>query len=199
MSITTYAELKTAIASWLARDDQTANIPDWITLFECHAVRELKLRDAELSTTLTPASGSVAVPTDFLSVRSLTWTGTPKRDLVYMHPSVLLQDYATESSGDPINYTIEGGTIKIRPISSTNLTLLYRAKTAAVSGSLNWLFSTWPDAYLNGTLAEAHLFLKDYEGAALWEMRRDKIFDSLKRQDFNYRGVMQIRTDGATP
>jgi hypothetical protein len=199
MSISTFAELKTAVASWLARSDLTDNIPDFITLFEAHAVRELKVRDTEDEATLTPSSGSVALPADFLAVRSLTWTGSPRRDLVYMHPSSLVLEYPTDPDGNPIHYTIQAGNIIVRPVDNTSLTLLYRAKTAAVSGALNWLFSNHPDAYLNGALAEAHLFIKDMDTAALWEGRRDKIFASIVRSDFNHRGPMQIRVDGLTP
>jgi hypothetical protein len=199
MSISTFAELKTAVASWLARSDLTDNIPDFITLFEAHAVRELKVRDTEDEATLTPSSGSVALPADFLAVRSLTWTGSPRRDLVYMHPSSLVLEYPTSPDGNPIHYTIQAGNILVRPVDDTSLTLLYRAKTAAVSGVLNWLFTNHPDAYLNGALVEAHLFIKDMETAQLWEGRRDKIFASITRSDFNHRGPMQIRVDGLTP
>jgi hypothetical protein len=199
MSISTFAELKTAVASWLARSDLTDNIPDFITLFEAHAVRELKVRDTEDEATLTPSSGSVALPADFLAVRSLTWTGSPRRDLVYMHPSSLVLEYPTDPDGNPIHYTIQAGNILVRPVDDTSLTLLYRAKTAAVSGVLNWLFTNHPDAYLNGALVEAHLFIKDMETAQLWEGRRDKIFASITRSDFNHRGPMQIRVDGLTP
>jgi len=37
MAITTYGELKSAIATWLARDDLGAAIPDFIALFEAAA------------------------------------------------------------------------------------------------------------------------------------------------------------------
>ena len=42
MSITTYAELKTAIASWLNRDDLTSVIPDFIALTEAALNRDLR-------------------------------------------------------------------------------------------------------------------------------------------------------------
>lgn len=200
MSITTYSELKSAIASWLARSDLTDNITDFITLFECHAVRELHLRPTETTASLTPSSGSAALPSDFLDVITLTWTGSPKRELIYVHPTQLITDYPTEPSGQPAEYTIQAGSILIRPIDTTALTLLYRAKTSAISSSLQWLFNNHVDAYINGAMVEALLFLKDPEGAAVWEARRDKILNSIMGSDFRTRQPgIAIRVGGPTP
>jgi hypothetical protein len=37
MSLSTYSDLQTQVANWLARSDLTAYIPDMITLFEAAA------------------------------------------------------------------------------------------------------------------------------------------------------------------
>lgn len=199
MSISTFAELKTAIASWLARDDLTTYIPDFITLFEAMASREMRVRPAETTATLTPTSGSVALPSDFLGVRRLTWNGSVGRNLEYVNPQWMATAYPTSATGDPNVYTIEGGTLKVRPVSDTTLDLLYRAKTAAVSGALNWLFTNHPDAYLFGSLAEAYMFNKDPDNAAIWEGRRDKVFQSIKGMDFHYREMGAPRIMSWTP
>ena len=47
MSISTYSELKTAVANSLARDDLTAIIPDFIQLAEATMSRELETRSQE--------------------------------------------------------------------------------------------------------------------------------------------------------
>jgi hypothetical protein len=199
MSISNYNELKTAIASWLARDDLTAFIPDFITLFEASACRELRVRPAETTATITPTSGAAALPADFLAMRRLTWAGSPNRDLEYVHPAWLAQNYPTSAAGMPAIYTIEGGTVKVRPVSDMPIDLLYRAKTPAVSGALNWLFTNHPDVYLFGSLAEAYMFNKDPENAALWEGRRDKVYLSIKGADFHYREIGAPRIAGYTP
>jgi hypothetical protein len=199
MSISTYNELKTAIASWLARDDLSAFIPDFITLFEASACRELRVRPAEATAMITPSSGAAALPADFLATRRLTWTGSLNRDLEYVHPVWFAQNYPTSAAGTPAVYTIEGGTLKVRPVSDVPLELLYRAKTPAVSGALNWLFTNHPDVYLFGSLAEASMFNKDPENAALWEGRRDKVYQSIKGADFHYREVGAPRIAGYTP
>jgi len=199
MSISTYNDLKTTIASWLARDDLTAFISDFITLFEASACRELRVRPAEATAAISPSSGSAALPADFVAMRRLTWVGSPNRDLEYVHPAWLAQNYPTSAAGTPTVYTIEGGTVKVRPVSDVPLELLYRAKTPAVSGALNWLFNNHPDVYLFGSLAEAYMFNKDPENAALWEGRRDKVYQSIKGADFHYREIGAPRIAGYTP
>jgi hypothetical protein len=199
MAITTYAELQSAVASWLARDDLTTNIPDFITLFEASACRKLRVRPTEVEATLTPASGVATLPTDFLGVRRLTWEGSTPRELAYVHPSYLQGMYPSSEDGIPTSYTIEGGSVLLRPTSDENLTLVYRAKTAAVSGALNWLFTSNPDIYLFGALTEAYMFNRDAENAAIWRARTEQAFNEIKEVDFHYRGRMSARVDGPTP
>ena len=83
MAITTYAELQTAIGNWLDHSLFTARIPEFITLFEACANRRLRVRQQETSTNLTPSGGSVALPSDYLSWRRVTWTGSTRVELEY--------------------------------------------------------------------------------------------------------------------
>lgn len=199
MAFTSFAELKTAIAAWLARDDLTAYIPDFITLFEATAARRLRVRPMETTATLTPSSGTVALPTGYLGHRRLTWTGSPLGELQYVHPSVLRSLYPTTPSGTPAHFTIEGGNILVRPTSDTSLELLYYAKTGALSSALQWLFNNHPDAYLFGSLAEAQGFNVDINSMSTWLQRRDQVFDEIGKLDFRERANMSVSVIGATP
>lgn len=199
MALATYADLQTQVAGWLGRDDLTANIPDFITLFEAHAARKMRLRPAETSTTLTPSSGSVALPTDYLAWRRVTWTGSTRSELEYLHPTVLQAYYPTSSSATPRFFTIEGSTLKIRPVDATGLEFDYFAKNAALSSALNWLYTGNPDAYLFGTLTEAYLYNKDPDNAAIWKQRRDEVMGDIKMADFRNPGAMAVRVYGQCP
>lgn len=200
MALTTYSDLQTQVANWLARDDLTAYIPDFITLFECAAVRRLRVRLQETTTTLTPISGTAALPTDFLGARRVTWAGSPIHELNYVAPSVYA-DYLESGSGTPGVYTIEAANLKVAPSSDSSITLEYYQKTAAVSGSLNWLWTRHPDAYLFGTLCEANAFNKGkaFETASLWKQRRDEVFDEIQRNEFWERPMGSVRVMGVTP
>jgi hypothetical protein len=57
LSSLTYSSLQTAIGDWLARSDLSANIPDFITLFEAEANRTLRTRSQETTILLYPQAG----------------------------------------------------------------------------------------------------------------------------------------------
>lgn len=199
MAISTYAELKTAIANWLARDDLTAYLDDFVTLFEAAANRRLgkaRIRQMETSTTLTPSAGSATLPTDYLDWRRVTWAGSPKSELDYVHPSYLQAFNPSDESDTPQIFTIEGSTLKIAKLSTTSLTFDYFQKISALSGTVNWLFTAHPDLYLFGSLCEAEAFNKDAEKATLWKLRRDEAFDEIEKLSRQSRGAGAVRVTG---
>lgn len=199
MALASYSDLQAQIANWLARDDLTTYIPDFITLFEAAAARKLKVRPQETTTTLTPSSGVATLPTDYLGHRRVTWSGSPVHELDYLPPPVWANYYADSSAGVPTIFTIEGSSLKVKPLSDTALTFTYSQKTAALSGTLNWLYTNHPDAYLFGSLCEANAFDKAVDAAGLWKARRDEVFDEIAKLDFNERSGMTVRVMGQTP
>lgn len=200
MPFTSNADLKAAVADQLARGDLTSQIPDFITLFECEAARVLfRQRLAETSTNLTPASGSVALPTDYMGWRRVTWTGDERRELEYVHPSYLQAAFPTAPSGRPFFFTIEGLTLKVRPLDATAIEFDYYAKTGPLASSLNWLMSNHSDAYFFGALEQAYLFVKDSTNAAIWSAKKLSVFDSIKLQKFREDGALTIRVMSPTP
>jgi hypothetical protein len=79
MSITNYTDLKATIASYLARSDLTAQIPDFIQLAETRLRRELRIRQMlKVVTTATVAGDStVELPSDYLQMRDLHMNTNP--------------------------------------------------------------------------------------------------------------------------
>ena len=57
MSLSTFTELKSSIASYLNRDDLTSIIPDFITLTERRLNRELRIRANMTRAETTTTSG----------------------------------------------------------------------------------------------------------------------------------------------
>jgi hypothetical protein len=198
MSFSTYQQLQDNIASWMARDNLTSYIPDFIRLFECAAMRRLKVRLQETTTTLTPSSGVATVPSDYLGHRRVTWTGSPIHELSYVVPTIY-SGYLESGSATPTVFTIEGSNLRVAPSSDTDLTFTYVQRTTAVESSLNWLYTNHFDAYLFGSLCEANAFDKALDAAGLWKARRDEVFDEIKSLDFNERQGMAVRVYGLTP
>ncbi len=105
--------------------------------------------------------------------------------------------------GVPRSFTIAGGYLKTVPADGVPLEFDYFATTAALSGSLNWLFTNRVDAYWNGTLEQVYRYVKDYDQAVYYQQSKAAIFDQIKKQQFREAGGLAIRVlgsnYGATP
>jgi hypothetical protein len=201
MAITTYSELQAAIGNWLDHSLFAARIPEFIALFEATANRRLRVRQQEVTASLTPdATGAVSIPTDYLAWRRVTWTGQTRTELQYVHPSYLQAAYPSSPADVPRIFTIEGSTLKVRPLDSTALEFDYFQKVPALSGTpANWLLTEHPDLYLFGSMVEAEMFGVNDERAPLWKTRRDEIFDEIEKLNNKTRGPSAIRVMGVTP
>src|SRR5437764_371489 len=106
MTIATYSDLQSAIASWLGHSLFTANIADFITLFEASANRKLLTRQQETVATLTPdTSGNATLPSDYLAWRRVTWTGSTRTELAYVAPDYFEATYPTRPADTPRFFT----------------------------------------------------------------------------------------------
>lgn len=197
MALATYSDLLSSAASWLARDDLTAIIPDLVTIFEAAANRRLRVRQQELSATLTLTNGAATLPTDYLAWRTVTYGGTNGGELEYAQPDWLRAAYRAGQTGTAKYFTIEGSTLTVAPLDNTSLTLRYFQKITPLSSSVNWLFAAHPDLYLFGTLCEAKAFIEDEKRALLWKTRRDGAFDEIEMLSNKSRGGGAIRPVGA--
>ena len=206
MTIASYSDLQTATASWIARSDLTSTIPDFVTLFETEANRKLRVRQMMLTQSTTPSSGQFSLPSDYLTWVKVTWTGSPKRELQYIHPSQLAEEYATSPSGMPVKFSVLGstdglGVVKIMPtdISAIDFTYYQKITALSTSNTANWLLTAHPDVYLAGSLTEANVFVKDYDTAALWKTRRDALLEEIALLDQKTRGPSAISVPGRNP
>jgi hypothetical protein len=201
MAITTYSELQAAVGNWLDHSLFAARIPEFIALFEAAANRRLRVREQEAATALTPSSGAAALPADYLAWRRVTWTGSPRVELQYVHPSYLQAAYPSTPSARPRVFSIEGSVLKIRPVDATALEFDYFQKIPALSAgaATNWLLAAHPDLYLFGALVEAEMFGVNDERAPLWKARRDEIFDEIEKLSNKTRGAGAMRVMGVTP
>lgn len=204
MTISTYAELQTAVTNWLDRTDLSSRIPEFIVLFEAALNRRLAVRQQTASATQTVTAGATTLPTDYLLWKRVTWLGNPTRELDYVTPTFLASFNAAGVSGPPTYFTIEGSTLKVGLLDNTNLTLLYAQKVPPIATTdPNWLLTANPDAYLFGTLAAARTFTvsDDARGGALSEFKLtvEGIVDDLNKLTFAQAGTVRQRTTSPTP
>lgn len=180
MTLSTYATLQTALADHIGnRGDVTAaTIRDFITLAEAKMRRKLKTRATIGRDTATISDPFSAVPADYGGAISFTITDqTPIVHLESVSPerlNELLRDVYT-STGTPAVYAVVGGEFGFAPEPSGSFAveLVYYRTLEALSDSntSNWILDSYPDAYLNGALAEAAPYMVDDPRGPIWERK----------------------------
>jgi hypothetical protein len=197
MSFTTYSDLQTSIANYLARSDLTSQIPDFITFAENRLRRELRIRQMLKSVTTATVSGdsTVEVPSDFLEIRDFVVMTNPIQPLSYSSPSSLSNDPRTSEVGVPKSYTILASEFQLAPAPDGiyTLKLLYYSAPAylSTSNTNNAFLNTAPDALLYASLIEAEPYLMNDARINTWGTMYDRAISSLTRSDENtqYSGV----------
>lgn len=197
----TYANLKTAVADWLNRQDLTSQIADYITLAEAHMNRELDCREMYARQTLTISGEFLSLPCDFAGVRSFRLNTNPVQRLEYVKPDAMddIYDAAAISPGLPIYYTIDGDKFCFSrvPDSAYQARLRYRRRLCALSDatSCNWVLEKHPDAYLYGALLQAAPFLMDDDRLRTWGVLYKSTIDEINADDAkqNYGASLNMR------
>jgi len=170
MAITTYSELQTAIADFIARSDLSAVIPNFIALAESRLSRAVRAQEMQASTLNALLDGAIELPTDYQEWLSCRWIGTRTQDLAFVEPDSPEWRFRYRPNGDPQMFTIMAGNLEIRPSSTGNIKLYYyktlTSEALADNNTSNWLLAKCPDMYLYTSIAEYHLYMKDDARAA---------------------------------
>jgi len=189
MAISTYAELQTAVANWLDRDDLTDRIPEFIVLAEARMNRVLRLRLMENKYTASTAAAqrNYALPTGYIQMRNFQVNSSPITPLQYVTPEMYDRLYGSTGSGTPQFYTIIAGELQLGPIPASVMTLemLFYKKITALSPSntTETMLTDNPDIYLYGALMEAEPFIMNDERVPLWMQGFHQAVENLQEQD----------------
>lgn len=184
-----YSALKTTVASYLARSDLTAMIPDFIRLAELRLQRDLRIRQmltvAQASTT--GGISTVGVPSDFLEMRDIHVVSNPVRTLSYEAPNSFYRNTRSAESGVPNAYTVLADDMQFAPIPDSTYTLqmLYYAKPPVLSdtNASNVFLANTPDALLYGALGEAEPYLMNDARLQIWAALYDRAVNSISTSD----------------
>ena len=189
MSFTSYSDLKTTIAGYLARTDLTAQIPDFIRLAELRLRRDLRIRQMlkSVTTATVAADSTVELPSDFLEVRDLVIVGNPPQPLNYSSPSAFTRNARTWESGKPLDYTVLANDFQLAPVPDGVYTvqMLYFAAPTFLSDSntSNVFLANTPDVLLYGSLLEAEPYLMNDARINTWGTMFDRALSSITRSD----------------
>ena len=174
MAITTYSELKTAIANWLDRTDLDDRIPEFIQLAEARHRRDFKIRRMETRVTANTIADTeyYSLPDNFTAMRNIQLNTDPKTPLEYLTPEQMDRIKGGSTKGKPKAYSIIGNNFQLRPIPDGvyEIEMLYYKYFTALSDSntTNDMLTYHPDLYLYGSLVEAEPYLQNDKRIQTW-------------------------------
>jgi len=206
MALSTYSELSTAVSVWLNRTDLASYIPDFIALAEERIYRNLRIKAMETALSETITSGVIAVPSDYIELKSAYIDGSPTYQLERLSVEEIYTKYPVRSSqGKPLYIAREGEEFIFGPYPDGAYTVkgIYYARLPALSATntTNWLTTHAPSLVLFGALAEAAPFLKDDQRIMIWETKfLAQLADANKADKREgMRGSTLAMSAGATP
>ena len=175
MAITTYAELKTAVANWLIRSDLTSRIPEFIALAEADINAKFEHRDIASSSTLTPVVGSryITLPTGYRSPQQLWGQWVDSGGTFDLRPLTPETMAPSSVNSIPSAWCVDGDNIAFDcpNTSATDYTFLFRwlgGVALAESADTNLILENYPNVYLFGALKEGFAYARDADMAPYW-------------------------------
>ena len=186
---TDYTTLQATIASYLARTDLTAEIPEFIRLAEDRLLRDLRIRPLIKVATAETSAGdaTVSLPSDFVYMKDLHIQGNPPQTIKFLSTSNFFRNAQTAVSGLPNRYTLLGAEFQFAPIPDGVYTLqmvyFHQPDYLSDTNASNlWLANT-PDLLLYAALGEAEPFLMNDERLNTWASMYDRGMMALRKSD----------------
>lgn len=161
MSISTYAELQTAVGSYTHRDDTAARIPEFIQMGEADINRTIRTVDMETRSVsaMSTISRFQALPTGFVEIRSI-YLQNPVKELLYLAPSSLRDSVVSETnSAEPSAFTIKDEIeFDCIPDQAYSMEIHYLKKYDIAAESTNWMLTNYPSLYLYSAMVHASIY-----------------------------------------
>lgn len=190
MALANYSDLQAAVGAWLAREDLTDRIPDFITLAESQIKRRLRNWTVLKSDFVIDAE-KVDLPADCAELRSIRLvTGFASLDTAVniTTPEQLADHRAAVANvpGRPYYAAVVGTQLIVAPTPDSSYTaeLVYYSKLTPLSDAapVNTVLTDAPDLYLFGALKEAEPYLEHDERIPVWTAKFETALNELDIQ-----------------
>ena len=187
-AFTSYDNLKTNIADYLARQDLTDKIPMFVALAEKRLNRDLRLRQTLQQSTYSLTSGfQVPTPSDFLEMKDIHIDANPIVNLNFKTVSQFYRLNNVSGSGVPVNYTLVSNNFVLapRPTGSSTINMTYYKIPNILSDTnpSNEYLEVCPDLLLYASLVESAPFLMNDERLTTWEALYTRGLTSITKSD----------------
>lgn len=187
MSITTNAELITAVAAWNHRSGDAAfeaMVPDFIKLAEARFNRVLRTTDMEETLASTPlSSGAVTLPTGFLAFKELRYTDGTDNWTLQAKPLEWIRAQVRDTGSAPRFFAVTGSQVVCWPENGSIQGTYYEEIPDLATNSTNWLLTRHPDLYLFASLVESALYTQDDSRIPIWAEKASALLDAVQRAD----------------
>ena len=187
MALTNYTTFTATVESYLARNDLTSVIPDFVQMAQLRMSRDLRTERMLKVATTSPTDNKVAFPSDFLELREMHLQGNPPILLEFQTPDLFFRNGQTTLSGRSHYFTMLGTEFQFAPSQDTSYTvqILYYAQPTFISSTTasNLYLAYYPDALLYATLAEAEPYLMNDPRIATWSALYDRAIANIKKSD----------------
>jgi hypothetical protein len=187
--VTDYTSLAQSVADYLARDDLTAYIPNFIQNAESTLYKIVRVRAMETALSLTTASGVAAIPADYLELKFAYVNSSPVKPLTRV-----LSEQIYEMSPDRSVSTTTPGFIATqganfifspRPADGVSIAGIYYARPESLSGAnnTNWFTTYAPDVLLYGALLSAEPFLVSDGRLTVWQALYQRSLEAVQSEE----------------
>tara|TARA_R110000868_G_scaffold91431_5_gene253530 strand:- start:220 stop:861 length:642 start_codon:yes stop_codon:yes gene_type:complete len=207
-AFTDYDNLVEVIGDWLARDDLSARIPDFIWLAESELQRDLGLRlnDSVERGSAIAGQEYIDLPLDFAEGILLRWDNQDLTPLTVSSFDVVSRfqksrESQSTSSSSPRVGALHGQRIYIGPKPGDEAyTFFYRSGTRHLGpdNATNQLLRDYPDALLYGSLMHSAPYLGADERTLVWGQLLERAKESAKKQEWRSRtgyGPLRMQPD----
>lgn len=201
MAFTDALDLRTAVVEHVGKPDIVDVWPRLVLMAEAFLNRNLRVREQVTRTTLTLASGSVALPSDFLEMigvydgYGMEYVQQPLQQVKENHPG----GFYTPSEA---YYAISGSNLVSRGADGAR-DVEYYAKIPTLTTSLtasNWLLQKHPSLYLYAVGLEAAKHARDLELASVTRDLMNAELSAAQIEDDRARYARsRVRIPGNTP
>lgn len=177
MALTTYDDLKTAIANWSHRADLTPVMDDLVTIAESWIFRNVRIREMEAALSATIVGVTAAVPSDFLGLRNAYIDASRRHALEVVAPDMIYKAFPFSESGTPKYIAVDRTSFVFGPSPSSAYTVngTYFAKPTAIATAVNSIFAAHPEIYLFAALSELEAYTENDARILLWQSKRDEL------------------------
>jgi len=198
VSITNYAELKSAISDFLNRDDLTAVIPTFVSLAEARIARDLRHWKQDRRVTTDVDERYENLPFDWISIHMVEHTDGGEISSVSNTEMAALRANST-TPGKPRFFKNNANDMEFYPApdATYNITMVYQARIPSLSEDTdtNWLLLQAPDVMLYAALMQSAPYLADDNRTQVWAQLYQSAVQALNTENETSRmsGPLKMR------